>query len=380
MADSAPPSNGRRRRSQRKPPGVRRVARGSGKGRLRWVLAMGLVLGAAPVALLLFWATRGGPGDGPVVTTRFAGGESAEEAAVRLAELGLVQSPRLFALYFGWFAPGVEVQPGTHLLRLGLTPRELVQRLGRLPSRRTARVTLPEGYTYLQIAERLEAREICSAAEFRTAASDPELLLELAVPGKTAEGFLFPATYELFVNSTPAETVRRMVGEARQRIARVDARLGGPLSRLGHERGWTEREVVTLASIIEKEARVPEERPVIASVFFNRLSDPSFRPARTLQSDATAAYGCLAVPDAAPSCANYRGRVTPEMLRDPANPYNTYRHPGLPRGPIGNPGEGALEAVLAPAKTDYLFFVADGRGRHRFSRTFEEHRRAVTAK
>ena len=109
----------------------------------------------------------------------------------------------------------------------------------------------------------------------------------------------------------------------------------------------------------------------------NRLSDPTFRPAKTLQSDPTAAYGCLVESARAPSCGAATGGVTPGMLRDSANRYNTYRHAGLPPGPIGNPGERALRAVLAPAKTDYLFFVAKGGGKHRFSRTFEEHREAL---
>jgi UPF0755 protein len=98
-----------------------------------------------------------------------------------------------------------------------------------------------------------------------------------------------------------------------------------------------------------------------------------------LQSDPTAGYGCLIGAGNATSCAGYAGKITPEMLRDTQNPYNTYRHPGLPPGPIGNPGEGAIEAVLAPTQSDYLYFVADGRGRHRFSRSFEEHRRAIQA-
>lgn len=380
--DGAPHTQ-RRRPANRKAQPPRRSSQTSRSARRRrvWFILGFLAVSSGLLAgSLLFWATRPGPGGSAGISARFRGGESPREAAARLSALGLIESPRLFALYLEWFAVGVDVQPGPHLLRFGLTPRELVQRLGRLSSRSRERVTLPEGYTHLQIADRLEAKDICSAAEFRSAARDPDLLRELALTGESAEGFLFPATYELFVNSNPAEAVRRMVSETRQRLLRLDTRLGGPLARLEQERGWSEREVLTLASIIEKEARFPEERSLIASVFFNRLTDPTFRPARTLQSDATAAYGCLVVPELAPSCARYRGRVTPEMLRDSANPYNTYRHSGLPRGPIANPGEGALQAVLAPAKTDYLFFVADGRGRHRFSRTFEEHRRAVTGK
>lgn len=370
----------RPRRPAAAAPASARGSRRRRRPRRPWLLllALGLVVLVLPPAALLVWAQRAGPGGNAVVKTHWAGGESAQETAERLAELGLVASPRLFAWYFGWFASGVSVQPGPHLLRYGLSPRELVQRLGRVPSRERVRVTVPEGYTHLQIAARLEEKQVCEAAALRAATRDRRLLDALGVRAESAEGYLFPATYELFVDADPLQAVRQMVGEMRKRLARIDAELGNPMARLAVERGWGEHEVLTLASLIEKEARFSDEQPLIASVFFNRLDDATFRPAKTLQSDASAAYGCQVFPELAPSCASYRGRVTPEMLRDPANPYNTYRHPGLPKGPIGNPGEGAIRAALAPAKTDYLFFVADGQGRHRFSRTFEEHRRAIT--
>ncbi|MFO7177763.1 MAG: endolytic transglycosylase MltG [Pseudomonadota bacterium] len=311
--------------------------------------------------------------------TRWSGTETPREAARRLAELGLIDRPLLFAWYLGFLAPRVRIAPGPHLLERGLSPRELVQRLGRLGSRPVVRVTIPEGYTHFQISERLEQNGICAAAEFRASARDRKLLDELAIDGDSAEGYLFPARYEFFVDADPAELVRQMVKEARKRVARLDAKLEGAVARLRETRGFSERDILTLASIVEREAAVAEERPLIASVFFNRLDDATFRPARRLQSDPTAAYGCLVAPDRAPSCAGYRGRVTPEMVRDSQNPYNTYRHAGLPPGPISNPGEGAIAAVLQPARTDYLYFVKGAAGRHHFGRTFAEHRRAIEA-
>ena len=139
---------------------------------------------------------------------------------------------------------------------------------------------------------------------------------------------------------------------------------------------WGEREILTLASMVEREAARTEERSVIASVFFNRLDSPDFKPHRMLQSDPTAAYGCALHPELE-SCRGGYAHVTPEMLRDAANAFNTYRHPGLPPGPIANPGEAAIIAVLAPANTDFLFFVGNGDGRHTFTRTFEAHEAAV---
>jgi UPF0755 protein len=202
-------------------------------------------------------------------------------------------------------------------------------------------------------------------------------LKELGLRGPSSEGFLFPATYELGVDSEAGTIVRVLVAEARKRLARIVQRVPGALERLAQSDGFDEHDVVTLASIIEREAADAAEHPLIASVFFNRLRDPTFRPLKTLESDPTAGYGCLVEPTLAPSCSGYRGQVTPALLRDARNRYNTYRHPGLPPGPIGNPGEHAIMAVLAPATTDYLYFVATGQGRHTFSKTFAEHRNAI---
>jgi UPF0755 protein len=191
------------------------------------------------------------------------------------------------------------------------------------------------------------------------------------------EGFLFPATYELSVDSAPEAVIRTMVRTFRRRLQRLGDKHAGAFARLSKQRGWGEHEIVTLASIVEREAARSDERATIASVYLNRLDDPEFRPAGMLQADPTAAYGCLVAQEKPASCLGFTGRVTPAMLRDAGNPYNTYKHPGLPPGPIANPGEGSLEAVLAPAKTDFLFFVASGNGRHTFSRTLDEHNRAV---
>lgn len=358
----------------------RRAAKKRSGGAARWLWRAVALLGlgvALPVGLLLFWATRPGPGDGRKVATRIRPNVPSAELGDELAALGLVDSALLFRLYAGFLAPSVAPKPGPHLFVTALSPRQLLQRLARLPTRPRVRVSIPEGYTYLQIAERLEKQGICLAQDFRESVRDAALLGRLGIQGGSAEGYLFPATYELFVDADPAQVVIQLATETKKRLERLDAATGGALARLGAERGWTAREVLTLASVVERESASPDERSRIASVFFNRLDDPNFRPARRLQSDPTAAYGCLVMPERIPSCAGFRGRVTPEMLRDPNNPYNTYRNPGLPPGPIANPGEGAVRAVLQPAATDFLYFVLGADGKHRFGRSFEEHRRAI---
>jgi UPF0755 protein len=238
-------------------------------------------------------------------------------------------------------------------------------------------VTVPEGWNHVQIGRRLEEQEVTTLREFRRATYDAKLHRELGLKGPSAEGYLFPATYELFVDSDAASVVRTLALEAKKRFERITAGAPAAFERLAREQGFRLHEIVTLASIVERETGDSEEAPIVAGVFMNRLNDPTFRPLRTLQSDPTAAYGCLVEPTLAASCAGATGGVTPAMLRDSANRYNTYRHAGLPPGPIANPGERALRAVLEPAKTDYLFFSAKGGGKHHFSRTFEEHRAAV---
>jgi UPF0755 protein len=128
--------------------------------------------------------------------------------------------------------------------------------------------------------------------------------------------------------------------------------------------------------MVEKEAAVDDERPVIASVFINRLRDPSFKK-KILQCDSTSIYGCHVLEDKAPSCTGFKGKPSHAINVDPLNTYSTYVHEGLPPGPIANPGSKSLQAVLAPASTKYLYFVTRGDRRHAFSETLEDHNRAV---
>jgi UPF0755 protein len=375
---SSPPS---RRATPAEAPAARPARQRSAKrGRrsgLRFALAGGLLVALGLLLGFVAWARTEGPGGGRRLAFEVRGDVEPSALAAELAAAGLVNNPLLFAAYLRFLSPAVV--PGRHVLRDDLGPRELAQRLTRSPARPSVRITLPEGFQHRQIGARLAEAEVCVAADFERAVFDAALLKELGLPGPSAEGRLFPATYEFAVDSDPAQLVRQLVRETQKRLVRLEAKHPGARARLAQELGFDDQAIVTLASIVERESGDPAERPLVASVFLNRLRDPDFRPLRSLQSDPTAAYGCLVEPASAPSCAAFRGSVTPAMLRDPNNRYNTYRHPGLPPGPIANPGEGSLSAVLAPAVSDYLYFVANGRGRHRFSRTFEEHRQAVDA-
>ena len=187
---------------------------------------------------------------------------------------------------------------------------------------------------------------------------------------------MFPATYDFALDSDPGQVVTRMKAELDKRFARLTRDNPTGTDVLDKTMHWSVDEILTLASIVEKEAAVDDERPLIASVFLNRLRDPTFTPKR-LQSDPTSAYGCLAMPEQIPSCRAFNGRVTPDMNADETNPYTTYRHEGLPPGPICSPGEKSIEAVLVPAESHYLYFVARGEGRHTFSETYAQHNEAI---
>lgn len=376
--------SGRSRRSRRStaslPPSREgSEARGGRRRRSRRSFLLVVCLFAASVlgaALgVLFWSRSAGPGSGQRIAFEVPAGADAGALADSLGERGLVKNALWFGLYLEYLSPAPA--PGPHLLRDDLSPRALAQRLARSGGRPRAKVTLPEGFQHRQIGARLEAFDVCRRDAFERAVFDPSLRAELRLKGASAEGFLFPATYDFAVDSDARAVVRVLVAETRKRLARLESQRGARFDALERDLGFGELEIITLASIVEREAANREELPRVASVFYNRLQDPSFRPLRMLQSDPTAAYGCLVEPAGAPSCTGFAGRVTPAMLRDDKNRYNTYRHAGLPPGPIANPGERAILAVLEPEQTDFLYFVATGEGRHTFTRSFEEHRGAI---
>jgi len=234
------------------------------------------------------------------------------------------------------------IVPGRYHLRPGTDEARVLQLLSReLPA--LVLVTIPEGLTCRQVAGLLAESGICRAERFLDASADTLLLRELSIPAASAEGFLFPETYQLSTAEQPADIVRRMAQQC--------------FNVLGDPAGRDLLAVVTLASIVEKEARVPDEFPRVAGVFANRL-----KRRLPLQSCATVQY---VLPE----------RKTVLTLEDTKypSPYNTYLHVGLPPGPICNPGRRALAAAVSPERHDYVFFVARGDGSHIFSRTAAEH-------
>lgn len=353
------------------------------KDALRWTLGvMGVILLAGALVMAFVYPRTSTPpprAEAAPAVLRIEPSASRGEVARQLVAAGLLDDPWLFTGYLE--LQRIQPMPGSHLLPRGLSHGELAARLARHGE--AAKVLIPEGFTRFDIARRLAELEVCDRAAFLVETQDPSLLATLRLKGDSAEGFLFPATYSLSKDSDPARVVERMVQELERRLEGVEKKVPEGRLLLARTLNFGTREILTLASVVEREAAVAEERPLIASVFLNRLRDPAF-PRHVLQSDPTSGYGCvqarerfelqLAPTPAPASCAGYTGKILPVMNQDAQNPYSTYVHEGLPPGPIANPGADAILAVLAPAETNYLYFVAKGQGRHAFSATYEEHK------
>jgi UPF0755 protein len=264
-------------------------------------------------------------------------GASAHAVGHDLKEAHLIGSSLMFRIWVKLAGSRGAIHPGVYMLTPGWTGYRIAQQIRKGPP--LVRVTFPEGWTAKQMAESLETHGVTSAADF------------LAVVEKNKyEGFLFPDTY-FFDQGLPADQlVSRMVKRFHEQEPK-DMLVQAKALHLSY------RQIVILASLVEREARVPNERPIIAAVFLNRL-----KKHWRLESCATVEY----------ALGNWKPKLTYKDL-EIESPYNTYRHGGLPPGPICNPGKAALEAAAHPAQTDMMFFVAEGNGTHRFSKYYQEH-------
>jgi UPF0755 protein len=217
-------------------------------------------------------------------------------------------------------------------------------------------VVVPEGYTMFDIAAAVEQAGLGPAADFLTAAKgDVFLLREIDPTAQSLEGYLFPDTYQFTRIDSAHDMAAAMVRRFRQEAHKI----GLPGNADTHR-------IVTMASIVEKETAVPEERSLVASVYYNRLARNM-----VLGADPSVVYAALLT-------GRYRGTIYQSDLQFDS-PYNTYKYPGLPPGPIANPGVASLQAAMHPAQSDFLYFVSDNNGHHRFARTMEEHTRNVIA-
>ncbi len=280
-------------------------------------------------------------------------GQSFASVTKSLEEKGLVDSRRKWTLVARYTGHDETIRFGEYQISPEMTPLEILNRFSR-GDVLLHKVTIPEGFTMRQIAARLETAGLCSSEAFITLATDTQWIERLGIPGETLEGYLFPDTYFFEKNPSEKDVIRTMVGKFNNTFTQ-------DWEDRAAEMGFSVHEIVTLASIIEKETGLDAERSRVASVFHNRLK----RNMR-LDSDPTVIYGI----------EDFDGRIRTRHLRE-KTAYNTYMQRGLPPGPIASPGFSSLYAALYPEDTDYLFFVAKSEIEHHFSKTYEEHRRAV---
>jgi UPF0755 protein len=295
-------------------------------------------------------------------------GETAVDVAWKLQSAGLVGDAQLFTHLLRYNGLDTQLQAGEYQFRRNMTMREIGEALYRGRSAQLV-VTVPAGWRMEELADHVAAAGIMDGRLFlRQAAAGtaiPHVLLADRPAGQSYEGYLFPGTYRLPDNPTPQDLIGQM-------LDKMAAQLPPDVFSLARQRGLTFYQVLTLASIVERETMLPQEKPIIASVYLNRLKPDSGQP--HLQADPTVQYGLGYQPSTGYWWKTF---ITPEEYHDLDSPYNTYRYPGLPPGPIASPSLETIMAVLRPADTDYLFFVCqqpdcEG-GDHVFASTYEEH-------
>ncbi len=279
-------------------------------------------------------------------------GYSTRRIASELESAGVIRSANAFLLWRR-LHPGRSLKAGEYLFDKPASTLDVNSRLVR-GDIYIRTVVVPEGFNLFEIAQAVQDAGLGPKEDFlKVATTDANLIHDLSPDATTLEGYLFPNTYEFTRTQTATDMAAAMVNQFR--LVANEIGLNSNVN-----------DTVTLASIVEKETAVPEERTVVASVYANRVRDRM-----PLQADPSVIYGEMV-------SGNYTGALHHNDMQFDS-PYNTYRHSGLPPGPIASPGKAALEAAMHPATTNYLYFVADGSGRHRFAKNLEEHNRNVAA-
>ena len=291
--------------------------------------------------------------DAKPMQLKIAPGMSSMAIANQLAHKNLIHNPWAFLFVTHLNDVSHRLQVGTYRLSGAMSIPQIIDQLktGKVV---TQQFVVPEGLTVAQIGKLWERAGFGTAAAFNQAACDPKWRLNYKIEAKTLEGYLFPNTYQFPDGAAPQLIIQIMLDE-------FERRWTAEFTEEAKALGFSKHEIITLASIIEAEARVPDERPLVSAVFHNRL-----RRGWKLQADPTALYG-LGNPDRPPRAADLRVD----------SPYNTYLYKGLPPGPICNPGMASILAALRPDSVDYMYFVAIGDGRHHFSKTLREHQNMI---
>jgi UPF0755 protein len=288
------------------------------------------------------------------VTVVVAEGEDSSEIAETLAETGVVPNANTFRRRASDMGLDATLQPGVYELETGMEYDVVIAKLAEGPPPTYVTVTIPEGWTIEQMADRYEAQAGIPSEEFRSLASEGAAEFDHAFlesnPTASLEGYLFPKTYDVEEEMTARDVIGIMLDQFALETAGMDTTALAA-------RGLTLHDWVTIASIIEREVSVPEERPLVSSVVYNRLS-----AGMRLEIDATIEY---VLPGTRPRLSNADLQID--------SPYNTYRYGGLPPGPIASPGSAALQAAAAPADTDFVYYVRTGEdGSHTFTNNYTD--------
>jgi len=315
------------------------------------IAAIVSLLGAVSMFYNIYYSL---PDIGPQpAEVRVEQGDSLATVARKLRDQKIITNSLFFSLWARFSGAEKRLHQGLYRFDTGVAAREVLDRLvngkGIFQS-----VTIPEGFTVREIALLLEKMQIADGQKFLAEAAHPSLLASFGLQGKGIEGYLFPSTYHF----TPATAEREILIALAEQFRKVSQPL---LAERGGATTLTAHELLTLASIIEKETGVDAERPLVSAVFHNRLNRQM-----PLQSDPTVIYGIR----------DFNGNLTKKDLME-ATPYNTYRIAALPPGPICNPSVASIKAALHPANVPYLYFVSKNDGTHLFSETIEAHNRAV---
>lgn len=286
------------------------------------------------------------------VQVKIREGSSTAEIAEKLSEKGVIKSPLRFRILARLRGYDDKFRPGAYTFTTGMEDDEVFAKL-LTGEKRLIRFTIPEGFGVKEIAERLASLDLVDKEDFLKAAADftpYDYMRKRPNVFYAAEGFLFPDTYAVESDTEIAEIMELMART-------LDDRLTKKMRTRAEEMGLSIYDLITLASLVEREVRFPEDRPIVAQVLLKRL-----KLNMPLQTDATLQY-LMDTPKEEVS-------ITDTQID---SPYNTYQHVGLPPGPIANPGMAAIEAVLHPSETEYLYFVADRRGHNHYAYTYEEH-------
>jgi UPF0755 protein len=315
------------------------------------ILAIVIILGASFAAISYYWISPTEKFAPPREVT-IEKGESFHQIARALADAGVVRSEVALRLYGRMSLTASQIKPGDYAFKGGERIPDVMRHLVK-GDFIVVTITIPEGLTVHEIAERVAATGLVCEDEFENAARDGEIVRALGLMPLGAEGYLFPATYKLSPHAKTNDVLVAM-------LARFYQILTPQVEKRMFEVGLDARRLVTMASIVEKEAKAPSERPLIAGVFYNRL-----RLNMPLQSDPTAEYQIDGAKESAASAVHT------------TSAFNTYDFTGLPPGPIANPGLKSIEAALYPTQTDFLYFVARQGGTHVFSKSYDAHRHVI---